>query len=87
MSAKQKIAIGVLIFVSAAAAIRAGMGLYGLYGPSTPSRFKLGPEDKAREDKRFQPSARALELLNRTYAPVPKFDGTFPCVFGVCNGI
>ena len=81
MNAKQKIDVAVLIFLSTAAAIRAGMALYGLYGPSTPSRFKLAPEDKAREDKRFQPSARALELLNRSDAPLPKFDGTFPCVF------
>jgi hypothetical protein len=34
----------------------------------------MTPEDKVLEDKRFQPSARVLDLLNRTDAAAPKLD-------------
>jgi YD repeat-containing protein len=32
-------------------------------------------------EQRFRPSQRVLELLNRTDAAPPRFDGKFPCVF------
>jgi YD repeat-containing protein len=82
-NAKQKAALFVLILISAGAAIRAGIALYNLHGSSAPgpSGAKSKAEETALEDKRFQPSARVLELLNGTDAVAPTLDRAFPCVF------
>jgi hypothetical protein len=81
-SPKQKTALLVLILVSGGAAIRVGIGLYNVYGPPWQGLLQANSKvETALEDKRFRPSARVLELLNRTDAATPKLDGTFPCVF------
>ena len=80
---KRKAVLVVLILISVGAAVRAGIALYTLYAPSGvgTSRAKVTPEEKALEDKRFQPSAQVFKLLNRTDASAPTLDGTFPCVY------
>jgi YD repeat-containing protein len=78
-SSKQKTAIFVLSFVSLAAVARVGFAVYGTY--RSPAAASLSAVSADRMNQLFKPSARVLDLLNRSDAPGPTMDGSFPCVF------
>jgi len=73
-NAKRNALLFALAGISAVAAARVGIGLYKVYRPYEATVAAPG-------DGAFQPSARVLELLNRTDAAAPTMDGSHPCVF------
>ena len=73
MEARRKWLLGVLILLAIFALFR--------LGSFWQAQKKLDEAASQAAEQRFRPTQRVLELLNRTDAAPPRFDGKYPCVF------
>ena len=86
MEARRKGLLAALVVLCLIAAARIGSTFYQMRAAETKAQIAAAEAAARTSEQRFHPSSEVLELLNRTDAPPPRFDGGFPCVFAPVTG-
>ncbi len=87
MEARRKLLLGLLVVFCLVAAARIADALYQLHVSEVKAQKSAAEAALRIAEERVHPSPRVLELVNRTDAPRPSFDGGFPCVSVSATGI
>jgi YD repeat-containing protein len=86
VEARRKGLLAALVVLCLIAAARIGSTFYQMRAAETKAQIAAAEAAARTSEQRFHPSSEVLELLNRTDAPPPRFDGGFPCVFAPVTG-